>query len=252
MDNYNFEKHELFVNQISGLGRIQKWYDDDDTEQRLLTIYGRRRIGKTWLFKKFAHNKQAIVLVANKKSQEDQFKAFSELLYHFLPVKPRIDSLDDLFKVIYNIGQEEKILIVIDEFPYLLRNPRNFKEIDLTEIQSALENYRDGSNNKVIICGSFISQMEALIEEESPLYGRLLPYFMRPLNFTQAQSFDKYGLNNIEKIERFSVSGGLTKYIVDLNKEKDLKSILIQEALDPAGSLFTDPKETLKKRTKKS
>jgi len=42
----------------------------------------------------------------------------------------------------------------------------------LTGVQAAIEEERDGSSLKLVLCGSHIAQMQGLLAEQSPLRGR--------------------------------------------------------------------------------
>ena len=44
---------------------MEEWWEGDDPNA--LALFGRRRVGKSWLFRRFAHDKPALVLVAERR-----------------------------------------------------------------------------------------------------------------------------------------------------------------------------------------
>jgi hypothetical protein len=62
--------------------------------------------------------------------------------------------------VLYQLGRDQKILAVIDEFPFLLPEKREDRNGVLSQIQAVMEERRDPSQTKVMLCGSLIGQME--------------------------------------------------------------------------------------------
>lgn len=60
-----------FGGGFSILQRLEDWWDSADVQP--FNLFGRRRVGKSWLFRKFAHGKPAIVLVAENTLPTLQF-----------------------------------------------------------------------------------------------------------------------------------------------------------------------------------
>ncbi len=60
---------------------------------------------------------------------------------------------------------------------------------ELTSIAAVMEEERDTSQLRLILCGSVVGQMESLLAERSPLHGRLRPLHLLPVPFEQARQF---------------------------------------------------------------
>jgi hypothetical protein len=84
----------------------------------------------------------------------------------------------------------------------------------LTAIHAVMEE-RDASRLKLVLCGSYISQMEGLLAEGSPLRGRLTPLKIRPLRFDGASRFFPPGLTARDQVERFAVGGGMAMFLAE-------------------------------------
>jgi AAA+ ATPase superfamily predicted ATPase len=59
MDRFDFPAHDRFLDREADLARLEDWWAG--AERNTLALYGRRRVGKSWLFREFAHGKPAIL-----------------------------------------------------------------------------------------------------------------------------------------------------------------------------------------------
>ena len=115
----------------------------------------------------------------------------------------------------FRLAANAKALVVIDELPWLLPGTTAVLERSLSSIQAVMEEERDSSQLKLVLCGSAISQMQALMAERSPLHGRLWPLEVRPLRYPQARVFLD-ALDSIQRVERFAITGGMPRYLSEL------------------------------------
>lgn len=240
MEPFRFSAHNAFRNRHADLARLDDWWSGRD--RNAVALYGRRRVGKSWLFREFAHGKEAIVLVAARRAETPQLELFADQLAPVLGVRPSIRDIPELFKTLYEAGRDRKLLVVIDEFPYLLPTREDARAQVLTGIQAVMEE-RDASQLKLILCGSYISQMEGLLS--GPLRGRLTGVSVEPLAFADACHFMDPKLGAVELIERFAVTGGMTLYLDELGRAKGLRSGVCSRVLDHRGPLFNDPREVI-------
>jgi AAA+ ATPase superfamily predicted ATPase len=111
-------------------------------------------------------------------------------------------------------------------------------------VQATIEEERDTSQLKLILCGSHIAQMRSLLAEDSPLRGRLTPLPTLPLSFPECRPF-MAGDGRQERIERFAVAGGMPMYLAELGGGSDLRESICETVLDHRGPLFNDPREVL-------
>lgn len=238
VETFEWPLRERFLNRAEELAQLERWWTDDS--HRLITLYGRRRVGKSWLFRAFAHGKPAMLLVAETGARGSQLRRFSSALEQPLGLRPEIDDVPGLFRVLYRLGRDGKALAVIDEFPHLLPNARAERRALLTAIQAVIEEEQDSSQTKFVLCGSQIGTMERLLAEESPLHGRLQRLFVAPLGpeecgpFIEAESARDW-------VERYSVSGGMPMYLDELGRGGPLQRSLEENVLHRLGILFEEP-----------
>jgi uncharacterized protein len=243
MDAFEFPAHADFVNRERDLARMEDWWQGPD--RNALALFGRRRVGKSWLFRRFAHGKPALVLVADKRAKGAQLRRFSDRLEPLLGVRPDLQDLPALFEALYRLALPDRLLVIIDEFPYLLPARAREQQAELTAVQAAMEE-RDAAQLKLVLCGSHIAQMQTLLGQESPLRGRLTPLPINPLTFAEAQEFLPTDLDQRDRVERFAVGGGMTLYLDGVGRGAgSLRKRVCDSVLDSRGPLFNDPREVL-------
>src|SRR5918999_6339771 len=118
MKSYTWESRRQFANRVEDLARLESWWASGTRDA--MALLGRRRVGKSWLFRRFAHGKPALLLVADERLPTNQMSRFAAQLEPELGVRPELADLPTLIEVLYRLGRERKVLVVIDEFPYLL------------------------------------------------------------------------------------------------------------------------------------
>jgi uncharacterized protein len=239
--SFQFPAADRFVNRDRDLAALEHWWLGQD--RNALNLHGRRRVGKSWLFRRFAHGKRATVLVAERLAPGAQLSRLAAQLEGALGVRPQIDDVSELFRLLYGLGAQEPHLVVLDEFPYLLA-PGSRREAMLTAIQSVMEDERDRSQTKLVLCGSHVTQMQALMSEGAALRGRLTTLRVDPLGFGEASGLiEDHGAQR--RIERYAVAGGMARYLAELGSGGPLDELICTRLLDPNGALFNDPREVL-------
>ena len=239
---YLWPSAKEFVDRTSELAALEKWWKSSDRTP--VSLYGRRRCGKSWLFRRFAHGKPAVVLVARQTAPGAQLDDFAERLEPLLGVRPILRDLADLFRVLYRAAGHQKLIVVIDEFPYLLPGTEAEVRRELSAIATVMEEERDDSLIKLLICGSLVSQMESLLAEGSPLHGRLLPLQLQPVAFAEARLFMP-GHDAQRQFERFAIAGGMPRYLTALSGEDALADVICDRILDRNAGLWDEGRRVL-------
>ncbi|MGA2165588.1 MAG: ATP-binding protein [Solirubrobacteraceae bacterium] len=240
MDTFSFPARDRFLDRKADLARMEDWWSGGETNA--LALYGRRRVGKSWLFRRFADGKPAVVLVADRRAQVPQLDRFASQLEPLLGIRPALDGVPSLLEALYTLAERETTLVVIDELLYLLPAGESDRDEVLTGIQAMMEE-RDASHLKLVLCGSYIGQMERLLT--GPLRGRLTGLLVDPLDFSQAAVYFGADTSAIDKVERYAVAGGMSLYLDELGRGGTLRQRVCMRVLDPRGPLFSDPREVL-------
>lgn len=125
-----------------------------------VVIYGRRRVGKTTLIKEFIKDKRAFYFLATTESEAQSMKRFAGVLSRTTknPMLSKVTFTDwlDLFQVVADDHPDEKKVLVIDEFPYLVKTNPDFPSI----LQNAWDEVLKDHNVMLVLCGSLISMMK--------------------------------------------------------------------------------------------
>lgn len=230
-----------FRNRVAELGRLEEWWASP--ERMPLAVYGRRRVGKSWLLRRFADGKPAVVLVAERLTAGAQLDRFAATLEPLLGVRPQLDDVPSLFRAFYRAGQREQLLVVVDEFPWLLPASEEEATRTLSALAAVLEEERDRSQLKLVLCGSLVAQMEALFAERHPLHGRLVRFEVRPFDFTDARQL-LADHDPVEQFQRFAIAGGMPRYLAALSAG-NLRQAVCRQVLDRDGPLWDEARAIL-------
>jgi AAA+ ATPase superfamily predicted ATPase len=241
MDSYSSPIVGEFLNRESELERLNAWWEGP--ERRPVAMIGRRRVGKSWLFRRFANGKPAVLLVAEQLPPGVQLTRFAELLEPAVGVRPDLPDIGALFRVAFRAARSEKLLVVIDEFPLLLGPSGSEARRALTAVQAVMEEERDQSSIKLVLCGSHVAQMDALFGERNPMHGRLVRADVRPLAFADAAVFFRH-LHAVAAFERYAISGGMPLYLGRL-ADDSVRAAVCREILDRSGPLWNEGRSIL-------
>jgi uncharacterized protein len=236
MDIFRWPAVDRFLNRSGELAALEDWFTSANPLP--LAVYGRRRVGKSWLLRKFTHGRPGLVLVAERIAEGLQLDRFAEQLAPAIGAIPRLNDAADLIKVVLDLGRNEPITVVIDEFPYLLPSTTIEADRALSRIQAVLEEDGARSSTRLIISGSIVSQMTSLFAERNPLHGRFQPFELRPLSYVDSAPFLSR-LDPIERFERYAITGGTARYL-DLLGTGPLGSSVVGAMLNPNASLWNE------------
>jgi AAA+ ATPase superfamily predicted ATPase len=239
---------DAFHDRDAELSVLERWWASERSEP--INLYGRRRVGKSWLFRRFAHGKPATLLVASKSSEGAQLRGFAQRLEPWLGLRPSIEDVPALFRILFRVAKGRKSLAVIDEFPWLLPGTERGDAELLSAIAAVIEEERDSSALKLILCGSYVQQMEAMSSERSPLHGRLRPMHLRPMPFGEAALFMP-DLEPVQRLERFSIAGGMPRYLSELGTGT-VRDAVSARVLDRDGPLWDEPRVVLEQELRDS
>ena len=134
-------------------------------------IYGRRRLGKTFLVKKFAEGKRHFYFLAKQEPIELEFESFRSKFAKKFNIFTEARNWEELFADIATEAKKhrEKLVIAIDEFPYWVIKHRPI----LSEFQYLWDELLTSENVMLILLGSYVSVMEQeVLGGKSPLFGR--------------------------------------------------------------------------------
>lgn len=212
-----------------------------------LIVYGRRRVGKTALINEFCKDKPTVFFSALNATAQENLEALSKAIYEkdnpSTEEAPLFRSFDAAFSEITRMSENERLVFVIDEYPYLAKADSSIS----SRLQHIIDRTWKDGKLFLILCGSSMSFMEyQVLGYESPLYGRRTgQYKIQALNYKEITVFNP-GLTNEEQALVYGVTGGIPHYINKLNIENDVDAALKENLFNTSGYLFEEPENLLK------
>jgi uncharacterized protein len=207
----------------------------------LVIAYGRRRIGKTELLRKIFGKGKGVYFAADLGADQDQRRRFSEAVNLSYPnpllradIPPGWDSL---LRYIITLAEKDRIVLVLDEFPYLCSSDPALPSI----LQRIWDEVGKGSNLYLILCGSFIRFMEReVLGHKSPLYGRRTGQLLvHPLALRTLKGFFP-GYSPEERIMAYAILGGVPAYLVQFSDKISMRQNIEREILKPTAFLHDE------------
>lgn len=228
--------------------QLRDIYESDRSE--FLAIYGRRRVGKTFLIRQFFEN--SIVFQTSgmaNTGMKEQIKHFYQDICRYdkrneTRSKQPADWQDVFFLLndyIESLPEGRKV-IFLDELPWM--------DTPGSQFISALEAFWNGwmSNRNdvvLIVCGSATSwMMDNLIRNHGGLYGRLTRrIFLNPFTLGEVEIFltkKGFSLSRYEIAEYYMIMGGIPYYLQFLNPRYSLTQNIDQLLFQPNGELYDE------------
>ena len=232
--------------RIRELQSLEELYMRD--EFTFAVIYGRRRIGKTSLIGEFIrrNDKKAIRYTATENTDVINLESFSKNIFEIYPELSALGNFPSWESALTYIAKQskgEKLIVEIDEYPYLAKGNAAIS----SEIQKCIDSFFQNTNIMLILCGSSMSFMEnQVLGYQSPLYGRrTAQYRIMPLDYyDSAEFFPNAGLQ--DKFLGYAVTGGIPQYLNIIAQGKTVESGITNAYFNKNGALYEEPQNLLK------
>lgn len=232
-----------FIGRKEELSKLEAEYKRDGG---FVVIYGRRRVGKTTLIKEFLKRKNSFYFLATEELESQSMKRLAGVIARStknpLLQKAAFSDWMDLFQLIVEYKPDEKKVLVIDEFPYLVKTNPAFPSI----LQNAWDEVLKDNNVMLILSGSLIGMMQKYaLSYDSPLYGRRTSQMrLFPLPFTDV--YTAQALSFEQAVEQYAVTGGVPKYLEFFEDGREFAEQLKDTVLSKSGFLYEEPYFLLK------
>lgn len=238
----------MFVGRQNELEKLNSMYLSNQFE--FAVLYGRRRVGKTTLINEFCQGKKTIYYIGIEYTQDINLQSLSKAVFDIaMPgiEMPPFQSFEKLFDYVYAMARNERIILVIDEYPYLAQSFPPISSI----LQAHIDMKLKGSKLFLILCGSSMSFMEyQVLGYKSPLYGRRTAQFkIKPFSYFQSIQMLN-GFTQEEKAVLYGISGGVPEYLSRIDQKLSVKENIVNLFLTTTGRLFEEPSNLLKQELK--
>ncbi|ASJ09492.1 ArsR family transcriptional regulator [Thermococcus siculi] len=230
---------QKFVDRERELEFFERAYSSGRAE--FLVIYGRRRIGKTELLLHFARDKPHVYFLATEKPYRENLRELQRLLAEFLGDelfgKVAFDDVDELFMAFADRIGDERVILIIDEFPLLVEHYRPV----LSLLQKAWDLKLSKTGVMLILCGSSVSAMEGeVLAYKSPLYGRRTGQWrLTEIPFFYLGEFLP-GYTVEDLVKTWGIVGGIPAYLLQFDPRKGFDENVVEKVLSKGAFLYEE------------
>lgn len=228
----------MFLNRARELETLERWWEGDAPE--LITVYGRRQIGKTELLVRFLAGKPSIYFYADRQPLTDQLRGFTDqlLLLHddpVLRVQP-FTSWEPALTYALRMAAGQRIALIIDEFSYAVDSDETLPSI----IQRLWDSARRGRTQAfIVLCTSFTEAVERHFMVDGPLYRRRTRQLVvEPFSYRAATEFFPHW-PLLEQLLAWGIVGGTPSYLQALDAGT-LEEAIITHVLDKTAILYSE------------
>ena len=234
-----------FTDRRQELEYIENMYRQQGAQ--LLVVYGRRRLGKTTLLRKFAENKPTVYYMADRggvQSQRDALaRAMAAGLDEPMLASARFDAWYSLFESFDRMRPSDgKVVLIIDEYQYLCQADKAFSSY----LQKWWDEHWKDQKLLLILCGSVTSMMHReTLAHSSPLYGRSNGnILLLPIPYTDIREFCA-GKTQTALVERYALCGGVPRYLELLEPFTEFSQALEKGILNKLSPLYREARNLL-------
>jgi uncharacterized protein len=221
----------------------------NSSSSEFLAVYGRRRVGKTFLVKNFFEKKGLFFHITGTpfESAKQQLWNFSHIFRdafiggepHSVPTSWQ-EAFHQLKDAVKNENTTGKIILFFDELPWLANKKSGF-----VEALSYLWNRFLESDPRIvlIVCGSAASWMISnIVDSRGGLYNRITRRLsLQPFNLYETEIYlegKNVSLNRKQIVEIYMAIGGVAAYLDMVKPGKSSSQIISEICFNPQSPLY--------------
>lgn len=230
-----------FYNRQQELQALTQCWETPGAQFALL--YGRRRVGKTYLLQHFLRDKPKAYFLAAQTSLAENMLQLAESVLAASPENgystADLPTFNSILHFISRTAKEKRLAIVLDEFQYLLEQDQSLP----SQIQAWWDTEGIRSNVFLVLCGSHLGIMEGLGGAQQPLFGRFtFRYKLPPMRYYDiAQFYEFSNYSSRDKLTAYGVLGGTPRYHALVRPGAGLGQNIRDIILSPLGTLHNEP-----------
>ncbi|MGM9703545.1 MAG: ATP-binding protein [Prevotella sp.] len=218
--------NKLFIGREKEQQLLNEYISSDQSE--FIAVYGRRRVGKTFLIQHVIGNDYAFYVAGmNNVSMRMQLKNFMQGIRKKKGSMPPAESWLDAFIALEDYLEslpDGRKIVFIDEMPWM-DTPRSNFISGLEHFWNSWASWRD--DIKLIVCGSATSWiLNNLIKNRGGLHNRVTHKIpLKPFTLKECQEYfaaRKFRLSTRQIAECYMVLGGVPFYLSKLTKTEGI------------------------------
>lgn len=210
---------------------------------QLAVVWGRRRVGKTFLLTHFAEGKRALYFTATRQdSAERQLARLTDRIHEQLGgevadlLTAPFRDWEAALRFLARLAEREPLLVVIDEAPRLLSSQNDFPDL----VSAVWENRIRDQRLMLVLSGSAVSTMEHMLGAQGGLHRRpTLELRLDPFSPREARPFLP-DIPAADFLTAYAVCGGYPLHLEQWDQTRQVQGNLSALAYSPAGFLVRD------------
>ncbi len=218
------------------------WEQAARERPQLAVVWGRRRVGKTFLLSHFTQHRRAVFFGATQQAEAVELARLVEATRRDLGDQAadlaggHFASWEAALRFFAALASEEPLVVVLDEVPYLAGSTQGFASV----VQAVWDHLTIDSKLMLVLTGSAIAMMEAMIGAGGALRGRpTLTLKLGPLGPLEAHAFLPH-LKPAALIEAYAACGGYPLHLREWDETATTETNLVRLAATPGGILLED------------
>ena len=232
------------------MAELQQSLESDRSE--FVIVYGRRRVGKTYLVDNFFNYEYDFSFVGGHRlTKQKQLRNFAKAIkkYAHLSYQPKFANWDDAFdaleELMEGLPENKRKVIFIDEMPWIDTPQSEFVDALETFWNSWAARRRD---ILFVASGSSTSwMMDKLVENQGGLHGRITNnIYVRPFTLHEVELYMKSrgaAWDRYQLLQTYMVIGGIPFYYSLLNVKESLVQNIDRLFFRKNGELRTEFEE---------
>jgi AAA+ ATPase superfamily predicted ATPase len=214
---------------------------------QLVIVWGRRRVGKTFLLSHFAQSRRSVFFGATQQSEGVELTRLADAVRRDLGdlaadlAGGSFASWESALRFFVALSAEQPLTVVLDEVPYLTASTPGFASV----VQAVWDHVPAGAHLTLVLCGSAIAMMEAMIGAGGALRGRpTMTLRLAPLDAVQARAFLP-ALEPAAFFEAYAACGGYPLHLLAWDQKLGAEANLARLAGSSGGLLLQDAESML-------
>lgn len=217
----------MMIGRIDEQRRLREAFESEYSE--FVAVYGRRRVGKTFLVREQFHYKFTFQHTGlARKSTREQLQSFQLSLrrqgYTKAPLPGNWIEAFDMLKDLIEWSKDRRKVVFIDEMPWMDAPRSSF----LPALENFWNNFASARKDVVLIaCGSATSWIvRKLLKNKRGLHNRITyRIHLQPFTLNECEQYAKQrklGMSRLQLMEGYMALGGIPYYWSLLDKSKSL------------------------------
>ncbi|RIK46156.1 MAG: hypothetical protein DCC58_04155 [Chloroflexi bacterium] len=242
------EHNDLALSEIHNRERELRQLSDawDSHVPELITVWGRRRVGKSTLLAHFAREKRAIYLYGTRASEADILENLSLLMAESFgderlredPFRTWTGALNHFVR----LSRTGRLLVILDEFQFMCEATPGLD----TLVQRWWDENHRSTDVMLVVCSSAFSFVHELTGAAGALHGRRTGQLeLAPFDYLDAARFFPHFAPE-DRVRAYACLGGIPAYLRFWSPERTLEESVLRTMLSPGHVLFREAEELLR------